>query len=68
KLYADEQIVMVAVASEHRQNAFHAAQYIMDFLKTRATLWKKEVGSRGARWIGIKQSDKDAAAAWSDTN
>lgn len=66
KIYADEQIVMVAVASAHRYNAFQAAQFIMDFLKTRATLWKKEVGSQGECWIGMKQSDNDAAAKWSE--
>ena len=64
KLYADEQIVMVAVASRHRDNAFSAAQFIMDYLKTRATLWKKEVGTKGEQWLGIKQSDADAAAKW----
>ncbi len=64
KIYAGEQIVMVAVASRHRDNAFQAAQYIMDYLKTRATFWKKEVGSRGAEWLGVKDNDKSAAARW----
>lgn len=66
KIYANEQIVMVAVASRHRDNAFNAARYIMDYLKTRATLWKKEVGSRGSQWISLKQKDRDAQQSWKD--
>lgn len=64
RLYANEQIVMVAVASRHRDNAFQASRYIMDYLKTQATLWKKEVGSRGEHWIGMKQKDRDAVKHW----
>jgi len=64
KLYAGDQIVMVAVASRHREAAFAAAQYIMDYLKTRATLWKKEVGARGEQWIGLKEKDAHAAQRW----
>ena len=64
KLYASDQIVMVAVASKHRENAFQAAQFIMDYLKTRATFWKKEVGARGEQWLGIKQKDQLAAERW----
>jgi molybdopterin synthase catalytic subunit len=65
KLYAKEQIVFVAVAGEHREKAFAAVQFIMDYLKTRATLWKKEVGSRGEHWLGLKQSDASAEKKWS---
>ena len=64
KLYASDQIVMVAIASRHRENAFQAAQFIMDYLKTRATFWKKEVGARGEQWLGIKQKDQQAAERW----
>lgn len=64
KIYSGEQIVMVAVASRHRDKAFDAAQFIMDYLKTRATFWKKEVGSRGAHWLGVKDKDKAAAKRW----
>lgn len=64
KLYASDQIVMVSVASRHRENAFQAAQFIMDYLKTRATFWKKEVGGRGEQWLGIKQKDQLAAQRW----
>jgi len=66
KIYANEQIVMVAVASRHRDNAFNASRFIMDYLKTQATLWKKEVGSRGEKWIGMKQKDRDAEQTWID--
>ncbi len=64
KLYAGDQIVMVAVAAQHRENAFQAAQFIMDFLKNRATFWKKEVGSRGQQWLGVKDKDKKALKRW----
>jgi len=59
--------VMVAVAARHRENAFQAAQFIMDYLKTRATFWKKEVGQRGEQWLGLKDKDKLAALRW-ETN
>lgn len=65
KIYASEQIVMVAVASRHRDSAFQAAEYIMDYLKTRATFWKKEVGARGQNWIGMKDKDQTASKRWS---
>jgi len=68
KIYAAEQIVMVAVASRHRHNAFQAAEYIMDYLKTRATLWKKEVGARGQNWIGLKEKDQMAVKRWVGNN
>jgi len=64
KIYAHEQIVMVAIASRHRDNAFHAAQYIMDYLKTRATFWKKEVGAKGSQWLGRKDKDVSATKRW----
>jgi len=64
RIHASEQIVMVAVASRHRENAFQAAQFIMDYLKTRATFWKKEVGNKGEHWLGLKDKDQVAAARW----
>jgi len=64
KIYAGEQIVMVCVASRHRENAFQAAQFIMDYLKTRATFWKKEVGARGEHWLGVKDKDRLASDKW----
>ncbi len=67
KIHASEQIVMVAVASRHRDNAFQAAQFIMDYLKTRATFWKKEVGTKGEQWLGRKDRDVDATSRWHDS-
>lgn len=64
KLHASEQIVMVAVASRHRNSAFQASQFIMDYLKVRATFWKKEVGSNGGRWLGVKEQDQLASEKW----
>lgn len=57
-------IVLVAVASKHRGNAFSACEYIMDYLKTRAPFWKKEVTSDGERWVDARESDTDAAERW----
>lgn len=68
KIHANEQIVMVAVASNHRESAFQAAQFIMDYLKTRATFWKKEVGDNGQQWLGRKDKDIAAAARWEEKN
>ena len=58
------QIVLVATASRHRQDAFEAAQFIMDYLKTRAPFWKKEQTPEGARWVDARDSDRQAAARW----
>lgn len=66
KIHVAEQIVMVAVASRNRDNAFKAAQYIMDYLKIRATFWKREVGSKGAHWLGRKDKDLIAISRWQD--
>ena len=59
-----EPIVFVGVASAHRQAAFDACNFIMDYLKTRAPFWKKENTQEGARWVEGKQSDQDAAERW----
>ncbi len=64
-LAADEQIVLVLVASEHRQAAFAAAEYIMDYLKTEAPFWKQERFIDGREhWVEAKASDAQAAAQW----
>ncbi len=64
-LNASQQIVYVGVTSEHRGDAFKACEYIMDYLKTDATLWKKEFYSSGSsQWLDCKQSDKDAVNKW----
>ncbi|WP_459207902.1 molybdopterin synthase catalytic subunit MoaE [Pseudomonas sp. MLB6B] len=59
-----EPIVFVGVASAHRQAAFAACDFIMDYLKTRAPFWKKEATGEGPRWVEGKQSDQDAAQRW----
>lgn len=59
-----DQIVLVAVASAHRGDAFAACEFIMDFLKTRAPFWKKEVGSGGERWVDARETDSEAAMRW----
>lgn len=65
ELAADEQIVLVLTASEHRKAAFAAAEYLMDYLKTEAPFWKKEHFSDGREhWVEAKQSDQAAAGKW----
>jgi molybdopterin synthase catalytic subunit len=59
-----DQIVLVAVASAHRADAFAACEFIMDYLKTRAPFWKKEQTAQGARWVEAKSSDDEAAGRW----
>ena len=64
RLLAGEQIVLVAVSSAHRQSAFDAAQYMMDFLKTDAPFWKAEDRGNQVSWVEARQSDNDAHAKW----
>lgn len=66
KIVPGEAIVLVVTASEHRQAAFAAASFLMDFMKTRAPFWKKEHLSEGAEggWVGAKGRDDEAAAGW----
>ncbi len=64
ELHAAEQIVFVAVASEHRQAAFAAGEFIMDYLKTRAPFWKKCRDTSGESWVEAKSSDQDASKRW----
>ena len=59
-----DQIVLVAVTSAHRGEAFAACEFIMDYLKTRAPFWKKEETPDGARWVEARASDDDAAERW----
>lgn len=59
-----EPIVFVGVASAHRQAAFDACNFIMDYLKTRAPFWKKEATGEGPRWVEGKESDQAAAKRW----
>jgi len=59
-----DQIVLVAVTSAHRGEAFAACEFVMDYLKTRAPFWKKEATPEGARWVEARASDERAAARW----
>ena len=63
-LKPNDQIVLVAVASAHRGDAFAACEFIMDYLKTQAPFWKKEQGVDGARWVEAKATDDKAAERW----
>lgn len=60
-----DRIVLVLTASRHRQAAFEAASFLMDYLKTRAPFWKRETGEDGAaRWVDARESDDMAADRW----
>jgi molybdopterin synthase catalytic subunit len=59
-----DQIVLVAVTSAHRGQAFQACEFLMDYLKTQAPFWKKEQTPEGARWVDARVSDDAALARW----
>lgn len=59
-----DQIMMVATAAPHRADAFAAAEYLMDFLKSRAPFWKKEATAEGGRWVDAREEDEDALSRW----
>jgi molybdopterin synthase catalytic subunit len=59
-----ETIMMVATAAPHRGDAFAAAEFLMDYLKSRAPFWKKEVTASGAEWVAARDTDEDALARW----
>lgn len=63
-LHPTEPIVLVAVASGHRGEAFAACEFIMDYLKTRAPFWKKETTPEGERWVDAREHDDIAAGRW----
>lgn len=67
-LKPNDQIVLVAVTSPHRAEAFSACEFIMDYLKTKAPFWKKEATSQGERWVEAKSSDDEAQARWKQSN
>ncbi len=67
ELHPQDPIVVVAVASAHRTEAFRACEFIIDYLKTRAPFWKREQTADGrGRWVDARASDDAAAAAWRD--
>ena len=64
ELRPTDQIVLVVVTGAHREAAFDACRFLMDYLKTRAPFWKKEQTPTGARWVDARASDDEAAARW----
>ena len=64
RLLPGDRIVLVAVASSHRGDAFAACEFIMDYLKSRAPFWKKEETPQGGRWVDARESDDAAAGRW----
>ncbi|PLK48453.1 molybdopterin synthase catalytic subunit MoaE [Uliginosibacterium sp. TH139] len=64
RLLPGERIVFVGVASSHRQAAFEACAFVMDYLKTRAPFWKKEETPAGSRWVDARESDEAALTRW----
>ncbi|MBU3580851.1 molybdopterin synthase catalytic subunit MoaE [Polynucleobacter sp. AP-Capit-er-40B-B4] len=66
-LLPEDQIVLVAVSSAHRGEAFAACEFIMDYLKTAAPFWKKEDTPEGARWVDARVTDEAAMARWNKT-
>ncbi|MFL2840985.1 MAG: molybdenum cofactor biosynthesis protein MoaE [Pseudohongiellaceae bacterium] len=66
ELKVSEQIVFVGVSSMHRKTAMEACTFIMDFLKTKATFWKKSITDNAGRWIEAKKSDAEASEKWAE--
>lgn len=64
RLAPGEVIMMVATASRHRADAFQGAEFLMDYLKSRAPFWKREVTARGADWVDAKADDEAALDRW----
>lgn len=64
RLAVGETIMMVATAAPHRADAFAAAEFLMDYLKSRAPFWKKEIGPDGAAWVAAKDEDEAALTRW----
>jgi molybdopterin synthase catalytic subunit len=64
EMQAGDQIMMVATASRHRKHAFEAAEYLMDYLKSRAPFWKKEYAGETSAWVAAKDEDEDALTRW----
>ncbi|WP_371421209.1 molybdenum cofactor biosynthesis protein MoaE [Tardiphaga sp.] len=64
RILPGENIMVVLTASAHRQAAFQAAEFLMDYLKAHAPFWKREETAGGSNWIAAKTDDDDAAARW----
>ena len=65
RMHADEAIMMVATAARHRKDAFEAAEFLMDYLKSRAPFWKKEHSAQSAAWVAAREEDETALNRWS---
>lgn len=64
RLVPGEMIMMVATAARHRKDAFEAAEFLMDYLKSRAPFWKREISAKGADWVAARDEDETALARW----
>ncbi|MDZ4094759.1 MAG: molybdenum cofactor biosynthesis protein MoaE [Paracoccaceae bacterium] len=64
RLVPGEAIMMVATAAPHRADAFAAAEFLMDYLKSRAPFWKKEITASAADWVAAKAADEEALRRW----
>ena len=64
RMAVGERIMMVATAARHRGDAFEAAEFLMDYLKSRAPFWKKEFTRDGAEWVAARAEDEDALNRW----
>lgn len=64
RLGGTDPIMMVAVASKHRGDAFEAAAFLMDYLKSRAPFWKKEISATGGAWVAAREEDESALKRW----
>ncbi len=64
RLVPGEMIMMVATAARHRKDAFEAAEFLMDYLKSRAPFWKREITADGAEWVASRQEDEAALDRW----
>ena len=64
RLAPGETIMMVATAARHRADAFEGAEFLMDYLKSRAPFWKKEVTGQGAQWVAARDEDEEALSRW----
>ncbi len=64
RLAPGDRIMMVATSARHRKDAFEAAEYLMDYLKSRAPFWKKEITTSGSGWVAARDEDEDALTRW----
>lgn len=64
RLAPGEMIMMVATAARHRKDAFEAAEFLMDYLKSRAPFWKREITGSGADWVASRDEDETALERW----